>query len=117
MSIEKVIRDGCTAVLITNRAGYGWSTSACVVSPESTLKLIFDPVLINLVDQLNNGDDKVLNNIKQRALEIVKHEFFNHIGASDLVVEWVPTGHVFQIREFLGKEYVYLNHGPEWITA
>ena len=91
--MEKVIRDGKVAVLISHGFGAGW------YSWNSNEQLLFSPKIVEMVEQgkANEIDeDWVKENL---GIEDVYCG-----GASDLQIHWLPVGTAFQVQEYDGAE-------------
>jgi hypothetical protein len=93
--MDKVIRDGKVAVLISKGFGAGWY-SCYSEYPE----LVFHPKLVEMVEQ-------------KRQSEITDEWLKEHIsidiccdGADDLEIVWIPQGTAFYIDEYNGAESV-----------
>lgn len=91
--MDKVIKDGKVAVLISHGFGAGW------FSWNSEHKeLLFHPKLVDMVEQGRNDeitDEWVKENI---GIDI-------YTGGSDgLKIHWVPEGSVFLVNEYDGSE-------------
>jgi hypothetical protein len=91
--MEKVIRDGKVAVLISHGYGAGWYTWN-----RDYQQLLFHPKLVEMVEQnrRNEIDDQwVLENL---GIEM-------YAGGSDgLKIHWLPIGTAFEIEEYDGCE-------------
>jgi hypothetical protein len=89
--MEKLIRDGNVAVLISPGFGAGWSTWN-----ENTPDLLFDPEIAELVAA---GD-------KAGASKLASEKYPDAclLGSDDLVVRWVPQGSRFTVGEYDGSE-------------
>jgi len=101
--MNKVIRDGKVAVLISYGYGDGFYTWGAPV------EAIFDPKLVELVESEDYDG----------ALEYVKNTYpgTNTGGVSDLVIEWVDEGEDFIIIEYDGSETIQLKNETKWIRA
>lgn len=102
--MEKVIRDGRVAVLISRGFGAGWSTW----NPEHP-QCAFDPEVVAWVESDRAGE---FPDIKAKY-----DSYFYTGGADDLVIEWVPVGSRFQITEYDGSEDLVLESDMEWLVA
>jgi hypothetical protein len=115
--MNKVIRDGKVAVLYSPGFGAGWYTWNTLRDDDETqcIKLIFDPVLVELVEK-RNGDnyDEITDAIEKRGEEILPEGYFG--GACDLEIKWLPVGTRFIINETDGSEYVQTVEDM-WLTA
>jgi hypothetical protein len=97
--MEKVIRDGHVAILISAGWGAGWYTW------NGHEEMIFHPKLIELVES-NTHDDL---NMEVALIEILGEEVGKSIylgGVMDLSITWIPEGTKFKIEEYDGSEYV-----------
>lgn len=91
--MEKVIRDGKVAVLVSPGWGAGW------YSWNSHEELLFHPKVVEMVEK---------GKAKDITEEWVKEETgFADVycgGADELQIEWLPEGTAFRIEEFDGNE-------------
>ena len=101
--MNKVIRDGKVAVLISYGFGAGFYTWG------APLEAIFDPKLIELVESQDYDS----------ANEYVKNTYSDTYtgGVEDLVVVWVDEGEEFTIEEYDGSESIQFKNKTQWITA
>jgi len=101
--MDKVIRDGKVAVLISYGFGAGF------YSWGAPIEAIFDPKLVELVESEDFDG----------ANEYVKNTYPGVYtgGVGDLVVVWVDEGEDFIIDEYDGSETIQLKSETEWITA
>ena len=91
--MEKVIREGHVAILISHGFGAGWYTW------NSDEKLLYHPKLVEMVetDQQHLIDSEwVLENIG------VENVYCG--GAKDLAIHWLPEGTQFSVDEYDGSE-------------
>ncbi len=106
--MEKLIRNGCVAVLVSHGYGVGW------YSWESDEAMLFDPVLAEMLesgDYVEGYTDKLEAVAKQRYPKA-------YLGGLDgLAVHWVPEGLRFRIEEYDGSESLVLESDYRWITA
>lgn len=93
--MEKVIRNGQVAVLVSSGFGAGW------YSWNSDHKeLLFHPKLVEMVEQNRNSeitDEWVLENL---GIEIYAG------GAEQLSIHWLKQGTAFEIEEYDGSESI-----------
>lgn len=93
IKMEKVIRDGKVAVLISHGFGAGWYSWNT-----EHQQLLFHPKLVEMVEQGRNkeiDEDWVQENL---GIDI-------YTGGSDgLSVYWLPIGTAFQVEEYDGAE-------------
>ena len=101
--MNKVIRDGKVAVLISY--GYGGGFYTWGAPPEA----IFDPKLVELVESEDfDGAEEYVENTYQGVYRG---------GVEDLEVVWVDEGEEFIINEYDGNESIQLKSKTQWITA
>ena len=102
--MEKLIKNGCVAVLVSHGYGAGWSTW------EHDERMLFDPVLAAMVDD-EAGDDEISEVAKQRYPD-------TYLGGLDgLAVHWVPIGKRFRIEEYDGSESLVFEDEYYWSEA
>ncbi len=97
--MEKVIRDGKVAVIISAGWGAGWSTW------HGHKELIFHPKLVELVESGQYNRD----NISTLLIELLGKKEAEHVylgGVEDLTIQWLPKGTKFKIEEYDGSEYI-----------
>ena len=92
--VEKVIRGGRVAVLVSPGYGAGWSTWADENQREAAL---FDK---RFVEAAEAG----VKDIEPIAAEVFGHEYFFCGGWCDIRIEWLPIGTRFKIDEYDGSE-------------
>lgn len=105
--MNKVIRDGKVAVLYSPGFGAGWYTwnSLKGDSEDQGINLVFDPILVELVEKRNKDNfADFTNRIEKRAGEILPEGCFG--GADDLTIVWLPVGTKFRIEEYDGSESI-----------
>ena len=101
--MDKLIRDGKVAVLVSPGFGAGWYTW------HSIDELIYDPSIVEWVERQEL--DKI-----QAYMELKYPEVW-YGGLEDLEVNWVPLGAKFRIDEYDGAESLVLESEQRWITA
>ena len=101
--MQKLIRDGKVAVLVSPGFGAGWYTWHHVE------ELIYDPSIVEWLEQGNMPKIEAYLALKY------KDEYFG--GLEDLVVEWVPEGARFRIDEYDGAESLVLESQERRMTA
>jgi hypothetical protein len=97
--MEKVIRDGKVAVLISSGWGAGWSTW------HGHKELIFHPKLVELVESEQHNQETV-SAVLNELLDKEEVEGIYLGGVRDLSITWIPEGTKFKIEEYDGSEYV-----------
>lgn len=109
-NMEKLIKDGCVAVLVSHGYGAGWSTW------ENDERMIFDPVLAEMLErEVVDGSIDV-----SEELEIVAKQRYPeaYLGGLDgLAVHWVPIGSRFRIEEYDGAESIVFENEYRWSVA
>ena len=101
--MNKVIRDGKVAVLISYGFGAGFYTWG------APLEAIFDPKLIELVES-EDFDGAV------KYVETTYPDVYTG-GVEDLEVVWVDEGEEFTIEEYDGSESIKFKSETQWITS
>lgn len=104
MKMEKLIRDGNVAVLYSPGYGAGWYTW----NPKFP-EIVFDPVLVELVER---GDFKLVEWVARG-----KYPGIYTGGVEDLVIEWLPEGTIFEIKEYDGSESLHVIGDREYLVA
>ena len=101
--MNKVIRDGKVAVLISYGFGAGFYTWG------APLEAIFDPKLVELVESQDYDS----------ANEYVRNTYSKLYtgGVEDLEVVWVDEGEEFTIEEYDGNESIQFKNKTQWITS
>ena len=105
--MERLIRDGKVAVLVSPGFGAGWSTWAPEDAQEARL---FDPGLVELI--LNDStQDEINSYVAERFPDQYRG------GVEQLRVFWVPEGTKFRIHEYDGSESLVTIDEEQWFTA
>lgn len=109
--MEKLIRNGQVAVLVSRGYGAGW------FSWEGNEAMLFDPVLAEMLEdgRAVEGDPAWFENIERVANERYPDAYIG--GIDGLCVHWVPEGSRFRIEEYDGAESLCLESDYKWITA
>lgn len=102
--MEKVVRDGKVAVLISPGFGAGWFSwntgiPACLFSPE----------IVGMIEEGRRDE------VRKFAEEKWPEGYWG--GSEDLAVEWVGEGEGFRVEEYDGNESLLLRSSDGWITA
>lgn len=92
--MEKVIRDGKVAVLVSHGFGAGWYSWNL-----EHQELLFHPKLVEIVEQ---GKADQID--KYWIKENLGIEDVYCGGTSDLKIHWLPVGTAFQVEEYDGAE-------------
>jgi len=104
--MEKFIKDGKVAVLISPNYGAGWSTWAEDAHKET---LCMDARLVYLV--LDGRRDEAASLAKKLIPEVYTG------GAKDLTIEWVTQGQQFEVEEYDGYETIHVIGERGYLTA
>ena len=106
--MDKVIRDGKVAVLVSLGCSAGWSTLVSEVSDEYRDTYLFHPKLIQMVEEGRHRE--ITEEWMEKELGIKDATV---IGRDGLYIKWVPVGTKFIIHVYDGHESLETN----WITA
>ena len=90
--MEKVIRNGKVAVLVSHGFGAGW------YSRNKHKELLFHPKLVEMVEQ--NRHEEITKEWVEENLDINIYTG----GADGLYIEWLDEGTAFRINEYDGAE-------------
>ena len=104
--MDKVIRDGKVAVLISPGYGAGWYTWNSE-HPE----LVFDPTIVAMLEE-----DRHFREIEAYVVTKYGDDIYCG-GLSDLVIRWVPVGALFRIHEYDGSESIEVKEDMDLLTA
>lgn len=104
--MEKVIRNGKVAVLVSRGYGAGWYTWNAA-HPEC----LFDKKMVEAVLRGCTTEQ-----IEDLALERFGTDFYAG-GADGLTVQWLPIGTRFQVDEYDGAEYLEIADEQVWMVA
>jgi len=103
--MDKKIKDGMVAVLVSPRHGAGW------YSWHSVEELLYDPKVV----------DMVLEKTSAQTIELYCNEVYGdkayYGGAEDLEVMWLPIGTHFSIHEYDGYETLRIRNDIDWEIA
>ena len=102
--MNKLIRDGRVAVLVSPGHGAGWSSWN-----SEHEEILFDPALVELVEQ-EKWDEL-------QAFVTLKYPDIYAGGLRDLQIEWVPEGTEFVINEYDGSETLEVKDDIVWHKA
>ena len=103
--MEKLVKDGMVAVLVSRGYGAGWS-SWMSDAPEC----LFDPVLAQM---LLDGEDEM------EIATVAEKRYPNSYtgGVDGLTVKWLPVGTKFRIDEYDGAESIEILDEIHWNEA
>jgi hypothetical protein len=103
--MEKLIKDGMVAVLVSRGFGAGWSTWVSDY-PEC----LFDPVLAQML--IDGADEMEIATVAQKRYPDA------YLGGLDgLDVEWLPVGTKFRVDEYDGAESIQVLGDIYWNEA
>jgi hypothetical protein len=102
--VNKLIKDGKVAVLISQGFGAGWSTWN-----REELNMLFDAGLADLV--LKGDPEQIL------AYATLKWPDAYLGSLEDLTVVWVEQGQLIKINEYDGRERIEYRDSDDWITV
>jgi len=99
--MEKVVRDGKVAVLVSPGFGGGWYTWN--KDFENSKRLLFHPKLVELVEQ--DRRDEITQELCQEILEI-NYDICISSNVDQLEIQWIPEGALFAIYNYDGYEEI-----------
>jgi hypothetical protein len=106
-NIEKVIRDGKVAVLVSRGYGAGWSTWTDEIET-----YLFHPKLVQMVEEERHSEITTEWMEQELGLDV------SYTGGTDgLEIQWVPVGTKFVIHEYDGHESLRTINDFYWMTA
>lgn len=106
-NIEKVIRDGKVAVLVSRGYGAGWSTWTDEIET-----YLFHPKLVQMVEEERHSEITTEWMEQELGLDV------SYTGGTDgLEIQWVPVGTKFVIHEYDGHESLRTIDDFYWMTA
>jgi hypothetical protein len=108
--MNKVIRDGKVAVLVSPGFGAGWSSWAYNGEEDNRDFMMFDPTLVTMVER---GDSEEA--IESYVTAVYPRTYCG--GADFLTIQWLPVGTAFRIHEYDGAESVEIRDEMEWTIA
>lgn len=105
--MNKVIRDGKVAVLVSRGYGAGWSTWTDEVET-----YLFHPKLVQMVEEERHSEITTEWMEQELGLDV------SYTGGTDgLEIQWVPVGTKFVIHEYDGHESIRTIDDFYWVTA
>ncbi len=105
--MDKVIRDGKVAVLVSSGYGAGWYSWN-----SSHPECLFHPEIVKVVEE-----DKI-DQCSEEFFEDLFGEDFYAGGRDGLYIEWVDEGSLFKISEYDGYERIEFHDNiDEWTIA
>ena len=103
--MDKLIRDGKVAVLISPGYGAGWSTWNNHIP-----QILWDPTLVQMVEE--GCRPQILYQYVH-----VNYPEVHAFGIEDLKVVWIPEGTRFRVTEYDGHESIVLYDEEDWHVA
>ena len=103
--MNKKIKDGMVAVLVSPRYGAGW------YSWHGVEELLYDPKLVDMVEE------KASTTTIELYCEEVYGENYYYGGAENLEVVWLSVGTPFRIDEYRGAETIEIRDKINWMVA
>ena len=101
--MNKLVRDGKVAVLVSPGYGAGWYSWHLIE------ELLYDP---SIAEWLETGDmDKIEHYLTLK----YPGEYFGSL--EDLTVAWIDQGTEFRITEYDGAESIELKDQTKWLVA
>ena len=96
--MEKLIRDGKVAILVSPGFGAGWYTWNT-----SHPECVFDPDIVKIVLKESEGGYGKIAELAEEKWDKDNDSFYPG-GADDLIVVWLDKGTKFRIEEYDGSE-------------
>jgi hypothetical protein len=117
---KKYYLNGNVGVLITSSYGAGWSTWSSF-GENMAENMLFDTEIIEFILQhTTDGEFRSLSKTQQEELSKIASEKYDgqYIdGIESLVVDWVPIGSKFIIKEYDGIETIMFFNNFNWYEA
>jgi hypothetical protein len=107
--MDKVIKGGQVAVVISCEYGSGW------YSWHGIENLLYDPKIVEILENETNDKFASWEWIRSYAKSLYPTQYFS--GDDRLVVKWIPIGAKFRVAEYDGKEHIVLQTEEQWFTA
>lgn len=108
--MNKVIRDGKVAVLISPSFGAGWSTWG---SDKHRDFLLFDSGLVSLAENKASDDE-----VKSYLTEKLGKDHGHYCGGwRDIEIVWLDVGTEFSVEEYDGNESLRFRESETWSKA
>lgn len=120
MDVERYVKDGKVAVLVSPGYGAGWSTWG-------QKELAYDKRVVEF--WMQHKDDKEylrqLDKFKNNKVQEEAEKLFEEWGYKDvyfggfkqICIRWVPVGTLFRINEYDGSESIETNESVDWCIA
>jgi len=108
--VNKVIRDGKVAVVVSPGFGAGWSTWSYCGEEDYRDFMLFDPTLVDMVERGASAET-----IETYVTSMHPGTYCG--GADGLTIQWLTVGTAFRIHEYDGSESVEIRDDIEWNIA
>ena len=114
MSVERVVRDGKVAVLISPPFGSGWSNGE---TRDKAEVLLFHPLLVQAKEN-RQGLAKVEAVVEAVLTNLNIDYRYLYLGGWDQTeIQWVPVGTRFYVNEYDGyEELIIIGPGYGWVA-
>lgn len=96
--MDRVIKDGMVAVLVSPGFGAGFHTWNDIPN------LCFCPYIVNHI--LNDTKDEIEESEIKKFYNLAESDYVSTSGLDDVVIEWLPQGTHFTIDEYDGNESI-----------
>lgn len=96
--MDRVIRDGMVAVLVSPGFGAGFHTWNDIPN------LCFCPYIVNHI--LNGTKDEIEESEINKFYNLAEDDYVSTSGLGSVVIEWIPQGTQFTIDEYDGNETI-----------
>ena len=107
--MNKVIRDGKVAVIVSPAYGAGWSTWT-LGGRDIQDFMLFDSTLVDMIER-----GALAEEIETYVTSMYPGTYCG--GADDLTIQWLPVGTAFRIHEYDGYETVEIRDDIQWTIA
>ena len=108
--MNKVIRDGKVAVVVSPGFGAGWSTWSYCGEEDYRDFMLFDPTLVDMVERGESAET-----IETYVTSMHPGTYCG--GADGLTIQWLTVGTAFRIHEYDGSESVEIRDEMDWTIA
>lgn len=98
--MDRVIKDGRVAVLVSPGYGAGFHTWNDIPN------LCFCPYIVNHI--LNGTEDEINESGIKKFYNLAKDEWVSTLGLDDVVIEWLPQGTQFTFDVYDGNETIQI---------
>lgn len=110
MMVDKLVKDGKVAILISPGFGAGWSTWAG--NDALAEQILYDPDIVQMV-----LDEKPYDELEKFVEEKYADTYVYTGGLHDIVVYWLDVGTKFRVTEYDGSEGIMTQEEAFWYTA